>query len=462
MAKAELLRTKPKLRLIDIFNMSFGFFGIQIGFALQGGNVSRIFQSLGAAEDEIPMLWIAAPLTGLLVQPIIGLLSDNTWTPLGRRKPFIFIGAVLSTIALIIMPQSSTIWMAAGMLWILDASINISMEPFRALVGDLLPPEQRNAGFAMQSILIGGGAVLASGAPWLFAQLGVEDSFGPNGELPNTVTYSFYIGAAAFLLAVLYTVFKTKEYSPKQVEHWEKEEEMQAAAVQASPGQAPASKSGFWLIVTQIAGVQFFTWFALFCLFIFSTPAITSHLYGITDPTDPAQEVAFNRGATWVSFCFIAFNGMAMVFGFIIPSIAKAISRRMTHALFLAIGAIGMISVYFWNPVAEGENSIPLLISFALMGIAWSSILSMPYAMLSSAIPAKSMGFFMGFFNIFICVPQIIAAVGGLNFLKDLLFGEEAVYAFTLGGVFLILAAGLSMIVDDREDIELRKARKRS
>ena len=455
MAQAALLNSKPKLRLIDIFNMSFGFFGIQIGFALQGGNVSRIFQSLGATEDEIPMLWIAAPLTGLLVQPIIGYLSDQVWTPLGRRKPFIFIGAVLSTIALIIMPQSSTIWMAAGMLWILDASINISMEPFRALVGDLLPPEQRNAGFAMQSILIGGGAVLASGAPWLFAQLGVADSFGPNGELPKTVTYSFYIGAAAFLLAVLYTIFTTKEYPPEQIKHWEELEE-QAAQKKA----ATHSKGSFWGIVAQIAAVQFFTWFALFCIFIFSTPAITSHLYEITDPTDPLQEKAFNRGATWVSFCFIAFNAMAMVCGFIIPAIAKAISRRMTHALFLFIGAIGMTSVYFLNPVAEGENSIPLLISFALMGIAWSSILSMPYAMLSSAIPAKQMGFFMGFFNIFICLPQIIASVGGLNFLKDLFFGEEAIYAFTLGGAFLVIAAGLSMIVNDKEDLELRKARR--
>lgn len=458
MATDQLLQSKPKLRLIDIFNMSFGFLGIQIGFALQGANMSRIFQSLGATESEIPMLWIAAPLTGLVVQPIIGFLSDRTWTPLGRRKPFFFIGAVLSTIALIFMPMSSTIWMAAGMLWILDASINISMEPFRALVGDLLPPEQRNAGFAMQSILIGGGAVLASLAPWLFAQFGVKDEFGPNGELPNTVTYSFYVGAAVFLGAVLYTIFTTKEYSPEQVKYWEEEIAKKEAERKANKGQ---DKSNFWVIVTQIASVQFFTWFALFCLFIFSTPAITSHLYGITDPTDPLQQEAFNRGATWVGICFVAFNLMAFCFGFIIPSIAKALGRRATHALFLLIGAIGMISVYFWNPVAPGENSYLVLISFSLMGIAWSSILSMPYAMLSGAIPAGNMGFFMGFFNIFICVPQIIAAIGGLNFLKELFFGEEAVYAFTLGGVFLIIAAGLSMIVNDREDIELRKARKR-
>lgn len=455
MAQVELLTEKPKLRLIDIFTMSFGFFGIQIGFALQGGNVSRIFQSLGAAEDEIPMLWIAAPLTGLLVQPIVGYFSDKTWTPLGRRKPFFLVGAILSTLALFIMPQSSTIWMAAGMLWILDASINISMEPFRALVGDLLPPEQRNKGFAMQSVLIGAGAVLASGAPWLFAQMGMEDSFGPNGELPKTVTYSFYIGAIAFLAAVLYTVFKTKEYSPEQIQYWETK-----AAEKRLSGEIPKEKSNLWAIVTQIAGVQFFTWFALFCLFIFSTPAITSHLYEITDPTDPAQEKAFNQGATWVSFCFIAFNGMAAIFGFLLPAIAKALTRRLTHAIALAIGAVGMISIYYWEPVAPGENSVPLFFSFALMGIAWSSILSMPYAMLSSAIPAKQMGFFMGFFNIFICVPQIIASLGGLNFLKDLIFGEEAIYAFTLGGVFLLIAAVLSMLINDKEDLDLRRARR--
>ena len=453
MAENSTLARKPRMSLLDIFNMSFGFFGIQIGFALQGGNMSRIFQSLGAAEDEIPGLWIAAPLTGLIVQPIIGYLSDNTWTRFGRRKPYFFIGAVLATLALFIMPQSSTVWFAAGMLWILDASINISMEPFRALVGDQLPEDQRNTGFAMQSILIGAGAVLASAAPWLFAQFGLKDDFGPNGELPPTVTYSFYVGAVFFLGAVMYTIFKTKEYSPEELERFE---EAKAREAQAKPGGSNHRK-GFVGIVAHIAAIQFFTWFALFAIFIYATPAITNHLYGIEDVKLQSED--YNRGATWISLCFVAFNGMAAIFGFLLPAIARALSRRVTHGIFLLVGAIGMASIYLLPSVPSGSNSAPLMVSFALMGVAWSSILSMPYAMLSSAVPAKNMGFFMGFFNVFICLPQVIASLDGLVFLRNLFFGEKPVYALVLGGIFLAIAAILSFSVNDREDLELRKKR---
>jgi maltose/moltooligosaccharide transporter len=434
------MEQKPRLSFWQIWNMSFGFFGIQIGFALQGANVSRIFQTLGAKEDEIPILWLAAPLTGLIVQPIIGYMSDRTWTGLGRRRPYFLVGALLSAIALCIMPSSPTVWVAAGMLWILDASINISMEPFRALVGDLLPPAQRNRGFAMQSVLIGSGAVLASLMPSVFTWLGVSNDAGP-GMVPPSVRMAFYFGAAAFVMAVLYTVLTTREYNPEQMRAFE------AAEKGADISHQPST--GFWTTVVQLAVVQFFTWFALFALFIYATPAVAANIYGVHDPL--VETARFNQAGNWVGICYAVFNGTAAVFGFIIPFIANNLGRRLTHMLCLTIGGLGLGSIYFLPAVTGDGDSMPLLASFFMIGIAWSSILSMPYAMLSSAIPASRMGFFMGLFNFFICLPQIVASLGGLNFLTDLIFGEEAIHAMLLGGCLMLIAGLLALMVRDAD-----------
>jgi maltose/moltooligosaccharide transporter len=437
------LERKPRLSFWQIWNMSFGFFGIQIGFALQGANVSRIFQTLGAKEDEIPILWLAAPLTGLIVQPIIGYLSDRTWGGLGRRRPFFLVGALLSAIALCIMPSSPTVWVAAGMLWVLDASINISMEPFRALVGDLLPPEQRNRGFAMQSVLIGSGAVLASLMPSVFTWFGVANDSGP-GIVPPSVRMAFYFGAAAFVIAVVYTVVTTREYSPEEMRAFEAAEKEGKGDL----GQHLPS-NGFWVTVTQLAVVQFFTWFALFALFIFATPAIAAQVYGVTDPlVDTAR---YNQAGNWVGIGYAVFNGTAAVFGFIIPWVADRIGRRLTHMLCLICGGWGLGSIYFLPSLAGDGDSLPMLGSFFMIGIAWSSILSMPYAMLSSAIPASRMGFFMGFFNFFICLPQIVASLGGLNLLTRLIFGKEAIHAMLLGGCLMLVAGLLTLTVRDAD-----------
>jgi maltose/moltooligosaccharide transporter len=430
---------KPQLSFWQIFNMSFGFFGIQIGFALQGGNVSRIFQTLGAKEDDIPILWLAAPLTGLLVQPIIGYLSDRTWTRFGRRRPYFMLGALLSCVALILYPNSPTVWAAAGGLWMLDASINISMEPFRALVGDLLPHNQRNRGFAMQSVIIGTGAVLGSLLVEIFKTITPEEVVP--GVVPTAVKWAFYSGAVIFLLAVGYTVLTTKEYSPAEMKVYD-------AAEQENHSTPSPSKSGFWLTVGQLGLVQFFTWFALFTMWASTNSAVTSELYGVTDAKIQVKE--FNQGSDWVNIGWAVFNGVAAIFGFILPLLANRIGRKYTHALCLAIGTMGYLSFQFLPHPAAGTNSIPMLFSFALLGVAWSSILSMPYAMLSSAIPSNRMGFFMGFFNFFICIPQIVAALGGLNYLKDNIFGKPSINAMYLAGAFMALASIFSLLIKEQ------------
>ncbi len=435
---------KPRLSFWQIFNMSFGFFGIQIGFALQGGNVSRIFSTLGAKEADIPILWLAAPLTGLLIQPIIGYISDRMWTRLGRRRPFFMLGAILSAAALVLYPNSPTVFAAAAGLWMLDASINISMEPFRALVGDLLPHEQRNRGFAMQSIIIGSGAVLGSLLVEIFKNITPED-VAP-GVVPTAVKWAFYSGAVIFLLAVGYTVITTREYSPAQMAEYE-------AAERAGSTQPTTLASGFWKTVAQLGLVQFFTWFALFTMWAYTNSAVTSALYGVVDPEVQVKE--FNQGSDWVNIGWAVFNGMAAIFGFIIPGLANRFGRKYAHAICLLIGTIGYLSFFVLPVPAAGTNSIPMLFSFALLGIAWSSILSMPYAMLSSAIPSNRMGFFMGFFNFFICLPQICAALGLLNFLKDNLFGVPSINAMYLSGAFMALASLFSLLIKEPAAINL-------
>jgi maltose/moltooligosaccharide transporter len=505
----ELLRPKPTLSFWAIWNMSFGFLGIQIGFALQNANVSRIFETLGAKVENIPILWIAAPVTGLVVQPIVGYFSDRTWNRLGRRRPYFLGGAIVASLALLAMPNSPALWVAAGVLWLMDASINISMEPFRAFVGDNLTSEQRTAGFAMQSFLIGTGAVAASILPWLLTtRFGVANSAAA-GVIPDSVRLSFYIGAAVFFLAVLWTVVRSKEYSPEQMasfkENQAREEfarEKRTAEEHAAHGgqqvraggvlfaagaalslwlasqaiyqvmilSAVAAIGGLLLIASgllqqrgrydsgfvtilndlqdmprtmkQLAWVQFFSWFALFAMWIYTTAAVTSHIYHTTDPTS----ARYNEGANWVGVSFGVYNGVAALVAFGIPVLARRTSRKVAHAVCLICGAAGLLSIFL---VSDPRY---LLGSMVGVGIAWASILSMPYAILTGSLPPSKMGYYMGVFNFFIVIPQIVAAAA-LGFVVGRFFGGEAMDALLIGGASLVIAAILTLGVQDKDDI---------
>jgi len=430
---------KPELSFWQIWNMSFGFLGIQFGFALQNGNVSRIFETLGADKNELPILWLAAPITGLLVQPIIGYFSDKTWHPKwGRRRPFFAIGAVLATIALFVMPNSSVLWVAVGMLWIMDASINISMEPFRAFVGDMLPDEQRTTGFAMQSFFIGTGAVIASILPYAFTNWFGVSNTAADGVIPDSVKWSFYLGGIAYISAVAWTVLKSHEYPPEDLDKFRAEN--------SKKGVFSGLKESFIGIFSmpktmmQLAVVQFFSWFALFAMWIYTTSAVTSHIYGSSDTSSSA----YNEGADWVGVCFAVYNGIAALAAFLLPVLAKYTSRKITHLIALWLGGIGLISITFIS------NPTMLLVPMIGVGIAWASILSMPYAMLSSTLPSNKMGYFMGVFNFFIVIPQIVAA-SILGFILSSFFDNSAIYALVIGGVSMIIAGLLSLMVDDKE-----------
>lgn len=504
---------KPALSFWDIWNMSFGFLGIQFGFALQNANVSRIFETLGASIDNIPILWIAAPVTGLVVQPIIGHLSDKTWNRLGRRRPYFLFGAIFASLALIVMPNSPALWVAAGMLWIMDASINISMEPFRAFVGDMLPSHQRTKGFAMQSFFIGTGAVVASLLPWMMTNWFGVTNTAPAGEIPPSVKWSFYIGAFAFFFSVLWTVVRVKEYPPEEFEKFSEEEGsnslidaggesaneikegegsrklyfgfisailgligsyivyanqyqqelyvlsvglialglvMAAAAILQKMGK---TEQGLVVVMNdflnmpktmfQLSFVQFFSWFALFAMWIYTTAAVTSHIYGTSDTTS----LLYNEGADWVGVCFGAYNGFAALVAFALPPLAKVLSRKVVHALSLLIGGISLAGIYFMS------DPNMLLVSMVGIGLAWASILAMPYAILSGALPAKKMGVYMGIFNFFIVIPQIVAA-SILGFMLRNYFEGEAIFALVMGGVSMVLAAVMMLFVDDVDEEE--------
>ncbi|MBR9974601.1 MAG: MFS transporter [Bacteroidetes bacterium] len=421
--------------------MSFGFLGIQFGFALQNANVSRIFETLGASIDAIPILWIAAPTTGLLVQPVIGYLSDRTWGRLGRRRPFFLVGAVLASIGLVIMPNSPALWVAAGMLWIMDASINISMEPFRALVADLLPSEQRTTGFAVQSFFIGTGAVVASALPWMFTNwFGIANT-APAGEIPDSVRFSFYIGAAAFFSAVLWTVMRTREYPPDDLAAFERMKREHRGFLHGVR-EITTSITGMPRTMVQLALVQFFSWFALFAMWIYSTPAVTQHIYGTSDPTS----ALYNEGADWVGVLMAVYNGFAAVMAFVIIALARRFPRTTVHAICLVIGGIGLASFY----LVRDPNI--LLVSELGIGLAWASILSMPYAILAGSLPPEKMGVYMGIFNFFIVLPQIVAAVI-LGFMVKSFFGGEAIFALVAGGVSMVLAGVFVVFVDDRDEV---------
>lgn len=561
--------------------MSFGFLGIQFGFALQNANTSRIFETLGADTKNLAIYWLAAPVTGLLIQPIIGYYSDRTWHPYwGRRRPFFAIGAVLASIALIIMPNSPMLWVAIGMLWIMDGSINISMEPFRAFVGDMLPPEQRTRGFAMQSFFIGIGSVVASALPWFFSSvLGIQDENLGANEIPSNVKWSFYLGAFAFFTAVMWTVFSTKEYPPEEDE--EKREEAHFTPIKYKPSTYTTIglvllliclgltilfysfdldpqlyvlsgifglfglsysissyfmhknnyKSGFVQIVRdfqnmpktmiQLAFVQFFSWFALFAMWIYTTSGITSHIYDmkvdeshlsaietvISEQSDSeskkAQEIKselmayqnkmrtesldevvvsvnfakyftapengfqlsdelrekldsirleYDAGADWVGILFGGYNGIAALAALMLPWLAGITSRRVTHLIALVLGGIGLISFYFIS------DPIYLMLSMVGVGIAWASILSIPYAMLSSTLPDSKMGYYMGIFNFFIVIPQMVAA-SILAFMVTSLFNSEFIFALIIGGVSMIIAGLLSLKVDDKDEVLIKEAK---
>lgn len=439
---AAATRHKPRLSFWQIWNMSFGFLGIQFGFALQNANVSRIFETLGGTE--IALYWLAAPLTGLLVQPIIGYLSDRTWHPRwGRRRPFFMIGATLASLALLLMPNSSTLWMAVGMLWIMDSSINISMEPFRALVGDLLPDEQRTTGFAAQTFFIGVGAVVASMLPYILTNYFEVPNTAPAGQIPPSVKYSFYLGAVAFFAAVAWTVARTREYPPENLEEFEAEKRRTA-------GFAHGFRESFAGIfqmphtMRQLAVVQFFSWLALFSMWIYTTKAVTSHIYHTTDATSKL----YNEGADWVGVCFAVYNGVSAIAALLLPAIARATSRRFTHMLCLTAGGLGLISIFFIS------NPQMLLLSMIGVGIAWASILSVPYAMLAGALPANKMGYYMGVFNFFIVIPQVVAGLI-LGWFTDHVFGGRPELTLVLGGCSMILSGLLTLRVADTEEIRL-------
>ena len=414
--------------------MSFGFLGIQFGWGLQMANMSAIYKYLGAADHEIAWLWIAAPLTGLLIQPIVGQMSDRCWTGLGRRRPFILVGAILASLSLLLMPNSPTLWMAAGLLWVLDGSINASMQPFRALVADNTPEEQNSQGFAMQSLFIGLGGTISSALPWMMTNwfgVPVEDAGG--GHIPASVKLSFYIGAVAFLAAVVYTVFATKEYPPSDKEL----------------AEIRARKFDWTLGLGEIAGlilriprrmwelglVQFFTWIGLFCMWIYFSPAVAKRIFQAT-PDSPE----FGAAVEWAGFCFAVYNAVCFFFSFALIALTKRLSAKLVHTFCLLAGGVGLASVL----VATDKNI--LLLSMTGVGIAWASILSMPYAMVSTALPKENMGAYMGIFNLFIVIPQVVATLA-LGPVMQFFLGDDPVKAVAAGGVSFGIAAILTLLV---------------
>ncbi|PLK23657.1 MFS transporter [Porphyrobacter sp. TH134] len=508
---------KPALSAGQIWNMSFGFLGIQIGFELQNGNVSRIFQTLGADVGSLAILWIAAPMTGLIVQPIIGHLSDKTWNPrFGRRRPYFLVGALLASLALFVMPNAPVLWVAAGMLWVMDASLNITMEPFRAFVGDNLPDRQRTMGYAMQSFFIGTGAVLAGALPWVMTNWLGLSNVAPAGEIPETVRWAFYIGGAALLAAVCWTVFSTKEYSPEELARFEAARGQGAAVrsvriqrsaaqfltggmvwimagaviaalVTAARGEVrPAflgtievaqelyvlaalvagfgviqliagslrrqerETSGFMEVVSdlfamprtmrQLAVVQFFSWFAMFALWIYGTPGVTEYHFGAAD----AASAAYQDGADWWSLMGSVRNGLAAAAALGFVMVAAKIDRTRLHAINLTLGAAGFAAMLLIRDPAL------LWLPQIGIGIAWASIVALPYAILAGCVPPEKMGIYMGVFNIFIVVPQLLAATL-LGFLVTNLFGGEPIYAMAIAAVSFVLAAAATLLVSDGE-----------
>ncbi len=429
--------TKPRLSFWQIWNMSFGFLGIQFGWGLQMANMSSIYEYLGAQPDQIPLLWLAAPLTGLIVQPIIGNMSDRTWGKLGRRRPYFLVGAILSSIALIFMPNSSTLWMAAGLLWILDASINISMEPFRAFVADMLPEEQRTRGFAMQSLFIGLGAVVASALPFLMTNVFGVQSTSEANTIPLNVKWSFYIGAFAFFSAVLVTILTTKEYPPDDLEEFRSEQAAKRGVFGSASDIMQAIRE-MPVTMRQLSLVQIATWLGLFCMWLYFPVAVARNVFGAPDELSPL----YREGVEWAGVCFAAYSAVCFVSSFGLPKLASILGRKHTHSVCLLAGAVGLLSV------AVIHEKYVLLLSMVGVGIAWASILSMPYAILSGALPAKRTGVYMGIFNFFIVLPEIAASLG-FGWVMSHLLDNNRMAAVIAGGVFMLIAAGLALRVKE-------------
>lgn len=492
---------KPHLNFWQLWNMSFGYLGIQFGFALQNANVSRIFETLGAKVEDIPILWIAGPITGLLVHPIVGYMSDKTWNRLGRRKPYFLAGAILSSLALFIMPNSPALWIAAGMLWIMDGSINMTMQPFRAFIGDMLPQDQQTKGYAVQTFFIGASSVVASLLPYALDKwFGVANT-APEGVIPATVKWSFYAGGTVFLLAVLWTIIRTKEYSPEEMQKFtdKNAEPTNNEFSQLNINTRSYYSQGSFLVIIglaltaltyfiklyaglyilstvlivygilqfiavtrfsngktgglveiindmknmppimqKLAWVQMFTWFGLFAMFIYCTQAVTSFHYGTRDP----QSAIYNEGANWVGVLMAVYNGVAALIAFLIPVVAKKIGRVLTHCISLVIGGLGLASWYFF------KDPDMLIISMIGIGIAWASLLTIPYAILAGSLPQKKMGVYMGIFNYFIVIPQIVAsAILGLLVLT--VFEGQTIYTLVLGGGTMIAAGIIMLFVKD-------------
>ncbi len=494
-------RRKPLLNFWQLWNMSFGYVGIQFGFALQNANVSRIFETLGAKVEDIPILWIAAPVSGLLIQPIIGHMSDKTWNRLGRRKPYFLAGAILSSLALLIMPNSPALWVAAGMLWMMDGSINVTMQPFRAFIGDMLPDAQRTKGFAVQTFFIGASSIIASVLPYILANWFHIANTAPEGQIPPSVRWSFYIGGVVFLLTVLWTIFSVKEYTPEQQEEFNVHENGAAAkegseirmdvpayytegaillvlgliftafikefnwyqglyilsfgiSVYGALQLAAAKRYSMGKIggmveiiydlknmpktMKQLALVTVFTWFALFAMFIYTTSAVTSFYFHSTDP----HSDLYNNGANWVGVLMAVYNGVAALVAFMLPVLARKTGRVITHVVCLIIGGLGLISMCLF------KDPDLLIISMTAIGIAWASLLTMPYAILSTAVPHNKMGVYMGMFNLFVVIPQILASAI-LGLLVRTVFRGQAMDAIVLGGAAMIVSGVLMAFVKD-------------
>ena len=432
---------KPPRNFWQIWNMSFGFLGIQFGWGLQMANMSAIYEYLGAKADQIPILWLAAPLTGLLVQPVIGHASDRTWGPLGRRRPYFLTGALLSSAALVLMPNSSALWMAAGLLWVLDASINISMEPFRAFVADLLPEQQRTRGFAMQSLFIGLGAVVASVLPWLLRNVfHVTAAVGETRVIPTTTRVSFYIGAAAFFGAVLWTILTTKEYPPDDLDAF-RQMKKEKTGLASNAKEIFAAIRAMPQTMRQLAPVQLLTWLGLFCMWLYFPVAVARNVFGAPDTASPL----YAEGVEWGGICFAVYSAVCFAFSLVLPVIANKLGRKNTHSLCLLCGALGLISV------AIIHDKYILLLTMVGVGIAWASTLSMLYAVLAGSLPPGKTGVYMGIFNFFIVIPEILASLF-FGWVMNHLLSNNRIAAVVAGGFFMAIAAALMQRVVDRTD----------
>jgi maltose/moltooligosaccharide transporter len=428
------MKNKPALSFWQIWNMSFGFLGIQFGWGLQMANMSAIYSYLGANPGQIALLWLAAPITGVLIQPLVGQASDRTWTRIGRRRPYILAGAILASLALIFMPNSPSVWVAAGLLWVLDGTINASMQPFRALVADNLPEEQESQGFAIQSLFIGLGGTVASALPWMMTNwFGIIAEGAGKGHIPVSVTFSFYIGAAAFLGAVLWTVFTTKEIPP---------EESEIAVFRARKFDWTLGLKDIFSLfghlprrMWELGLVQFFTWIGMFCLWVYFSPTIAINIFHAQ-----AGSVDMEASGAWAGFCFAMYNAVCFVFSFVLLRTTKWIGPKLMHTLCLGVGAVGLLSISFMT------GKYGLLFSMTCIGIAWASILSMPYAMLAPSLPTDKVGVLMGMFNLFIVFPQIIASAF-LGKIVEIFFANNPMNAMIIGGVSMGIASVTTIFV---------------